>query len=534
MIKPYETSSRFGVIFKASTSLLLFLSLTLVYLIPASSVSVAASDDTAMQMKQDYQQAIEDWAYVLKTYVDDQGRTNFQALSQDIGPLENVVSMIGAVSPSKTPALFPTKESVLAYHINSYNALAMFGVIERGIPDGFTSFFSRASFFKFRDVVIGGDVTNLYDYENDVIRPLNEPRVHFALNCMVKDCPRLPQEPFYADTLNGVLETLTTEFFAKPKHFYLDHKAKRAYVSEILDFYTEDFVDSGKARDLPQYINRYLSSPIPNDYKVRFIDYDWHINATDTVNALSFKNESEEKNEGDIERDSEEKAITLYSSTSPTTVLEVYTSQGCSSCPPAEKWLSSMTDNDMLWESLVPINFHVDYWDYLGWKDPFANKAFSVRQRDYKRVGKSNTVGTPGFALNGKGWNGWFRGQPIPRSVPKLAGQLEAEVAKSVIDTHYVQAQGVSENSDLIAHAALLGFGIKTSVKRGENANRLLKHDFVVIDYVNTPMSVLQGNHGASLPVPENDDVATTKRALVVWVSTRHDPTPLQVAADWY
>ena len=528
MIKPYETSSWSKVAFKVSTSFLLFLSLTLVYLLPVSNVSVAASNDTALQMKQDYQKALEDWAYVLKTYVDDQGRTNFKALSNDMAKLENVVSFIGAVSPSKTPSLFPTPEAVLAYHINSYNALAMYGVIERDIPDGFTSFFSRASFFKFRDVVIGGDETNLYDYENDVIRPLNEPRVHFALNCMVKDCPRLPQEPFYADNLNEVLESLTVEFFAKPKHFYLDNKAKRAYISEILDFYTEDFVDSGKARDLPQYINRYLTTPIPSDYKVRFIDYDWHINSTDTINAYN----SEIEGEGGNKR--EEKAIMLYSSTSPTTVLEIYTSQGCSSCPPAEKWLSTMVDSTSLWQSLVPINFQVDYWDYLGWKDPFANRAFSVRQRDYKRVGKSKTVGTPGFALNGKGWNGWFRGQPIPQSVPMLAGYLEAEVGNSQIDTQYVKSQDGFEESDLVAHAALLGFGIKTSVKRGENANRVLSHDFVVIDYVKAPMGELEGKHGASLPIPENDDVETTRRALVLWVSTRQDPTPLQVAADWY
>merc|ERR1712093_826904 len=122
----------------------------------------------------------------------------------------------------------------MAYYINSYNALAMYGVIEKGIPDGFTSFFSRAAFFKFRDVVIGGKVTNLYDFENDVIRPLNEPRAHFALNCMVKDCPRLPQTPFYAETLDDTLEQATREFFGSKKHFYFDDKRKRVYVSEIL------------------------------------------------------------------------------------------------------------------------------------------------------------------------------------------------------------------------------------------------------------------------------------------------------------
>lgn len=231
------------------------------------------------KLQQAYDDAMKDWAYVLKTYVDAQGRTNFKDVAQDIEPLENVVAFIGEVSPASTPSLFPNADAVMAFHINSYNALAMYGVIERDIPDGFTNFFSRASFFKFRDVTIGGQTTNLYDYENDVIRPLNEPRAHFALNCMVKDCPRLPMEPFEANSLNATLDELTNEFFAKEKHLYFDHDKKRVYVSEILDFYTEDFVVSGKAKDLPEYINQYLDTPIPSDYKLRFIEYDWRINA---------------------------------------------------------------------------------------------------------------------------------------------------------------------------------------------------------------------------------------------------------------
>ena len=291
MIRAKTSVTRQPRLFHCNPFLLLLLSLFFVYLVPAASYSEAAQvvtsentgNDSEQPLEVRYQRAMKHWRYVLTTYVDEQGRTNFHALAKDIEPLEYVVSVIEVVSPSATPQLFPSKEDVLAFYINTYNALAMYGVIERGIPDGFTNFFSRASFFKLRDVVIGGEVTNLYDFENDVIRPLDEPRVHFALNCMVKDCPRLPQEPFYAHNLDSVLESLTTAFFANPKHFYLDSKHKRAYVSEILDFYTEDFVESGKSRDLPQYINRYLESEIPSHYKVRFIDYDWRINSTDTV-----------------------------------------------------------------------------------------------------------------------------------------------------------------------------------------------------------------------------------------------------------
>ncbi len=95
---------------------------------------------------------------------------------------------------------------------------------------------------------------------------------------MVRDCPRLPREAFRADSLDQQLESAAQEFFAKEKHLRIDSKKRTIYVSSILDFYTEDFVASGKSRDLGRYINRYLQDPVPKDFKVKFIKYDWTIN----------------------------------------------------------------------------------------------------------------------------------------------------------------------------------------------------------------------------------------------------------------
>ena len=227
---------------------------------------------------EDYEQALVAWARVLDQYVDEQGRTDFIALADNSADLKQYVDVVAEFGPETNPEAFSGPDAVLAYHANTYNALAMFGVIDEGIPDGFNSFFKRAGFFKFRDVRIDGGETNLYDYENRVIRPLGEPRIHFALNCMVRDCPRLPRQPFPADGLNDVLEAATREFFSKPKHLLIDHDKQRVNVSAILSFYTEDFVPSGRARDLGDYINRYLEQPLPQDYKIKFIKYDWTIN----------------------------------------------------------------------------------------------------------------------------------------------------------------------------------------------------------------------------------------------------------------
>ncbi len=247
----------------------------LVVLLPVlAAVNVAGASPAGQ-----YAAALGDWAAVLEQYVDEKGRVNFAALAEDPAPLERYVAAVADYGPASAPADFVDPAAVLAYHINTYNALAMYGVIDRGIPEGFLNFFQRASFFRLRDVVIDGDETSLHAYENKVIRPLGDPRVHFALNCMVKDCPRLPRRPFVAATLDEDLESATREFFSHPRKLAIDHASETIRVSAILDFYTGDFAASGEAADLPAYINRYVDEPLPAGYRVTFFDYDWRINA---------------------------------------------------------------------------------------------------------------------------------------------------------------------------------------------------------------------------------------------------------------
>src|ERR1700751_3091725 len=85
-----------------------------------------------------------------------------------------------------------------------------------------------------------------------------------------------------------------------------------------------------------------------------------------------------------------------------THLIELFTSQGCSSCPPAEAWLSRLKNEPRLWKDFVPVAFHVDYWDRLGWRDPFAAKEWTTRQYQYSVNWKSEGVYTPGFVLDGR------------------------------------------------------------------------------------------------------------------------------------
>ncbi|MEN9676720.1 MAG: hypothetical protein RIS76_2616 [Verrucomicrobiota bacterium] len=106
-------------------------------------------------------------------------------------------------------------------------------------------------------------------------------------------------------------------------------------------------------------------------------------------------------------------------------MIELFTSEGCSSCPPAEKWLGSLGDQPGLWRDFVPVAFHVDYWDGLGWADRFASVENTRRQERYATHWRNRGVYTPGFVLNGTEWREWGRlPQPGQASAPD-AGVLE-------------------------------------------------------------------------------------------------------------
>ena len=205
-------------------------------------------------------------------------------------------------------------------------------------------------------------------------------------------------------------------------------------------------------------------------------------------------------------------------------LVELYTSEGCSSCPPADRWFSRLKDTDKLWKSYVPVAFHVDYWNQLGWKDRFSHSTYSKRQRHYKRKGNINSVYTPGFVVAGKEWRGWFRGKKLPDQQEIEAGSLQLTLS----DNDF-QAQFQSEISDLRLrlNVATLAMSQTTPVRQGENSGKRLQHDFVVIelDSFETKSGKWQG-HLSSL---DNDEI----HAIAAWVSLANDPTPIQAVGGY-
>ena len=107
-------------------------------------------------------------------------------------------------------------------------------------------------------------------------------------------------------------------------------------------------------------------------------------------------------------------ALHFRSGPKQTALVELFTSEGCSSCPPAEAWLNRLGARPGLWSEFVPVALHVNYWDHLGWRDPWAAREFTARQRSYAAAWNSRTIYTPGMVLNGQEWRTWARNDAVP------------------------------------------------------------------------------------------------------------------------
>lgn len=216
------------------------------------------------------------YARVLQRHVNDQGEVDFAALRDDasdagLGALEGYVQAIAATPLDAAP----TQQARLAHMVNAYNALSMYNVIASGIPPSHQGF-AKVKFFVVRKFVIGGTPLSLYDFENNVIRKLGEPRVHFALNCSAVSCPVLPRAVFSAERLDEELDRETRSFFARSENLRVDDAQRTVFFSEILKFYTEDFVPA-HGINLIAYAQRYTRQKVPADYAIAFSPYDWTI-----------------------------------------------------------------------------------------------------------------------------------------------------------------------------------------------------------------------------------------------------------------
>jgi hypothetical protein len=206
----------------------------------------------------------------------------------------------------------------------------------------------------------------------------------------------------------------------------------------------------------------------------------------------------------------------------PIAVLELFTSQGCSSCPPADRLLNEIiTEAAAKKQQVYGLSFHVDYWDRLGWKDPYSNRQFSNRQRQYARQFASKGIYTPQDVLNGQqefvGSNRQKLQTLLTESLRKpatVAVSLSLSTQKPDALTIAYRLKGGFE--DTVLNVALVSKSTETTVIRGENAGRRLVHNNVVRTLQTVPAAA-SGRITLSIPA----DFDQTKGAIIAYVQSR-------------
>jgi hypothetical protein len=184
-------------------------------------------------------------------------------------------------------------------------------------------------------------------------------------------------------------------------------------------------------------------------------------------------------------------ACTARSGPSTVALLELYTSEGCDSCPPADRWLSTAVKS-FPDRRLVALALHVDYWDYIGWKDPFAKPLFAVRQRELAAATGSRVVYTPQVVLGGRDHRGWSSASRFDAAVAEInARPARAEVelalkpgAGGAVDVEAsARVPKPGDREDAALFVAVYQDGLASRVTAGENRGATLRHDRVVREW---------------------------------------------------
>ena len=246
------------------------------------------------------QQPHADFDRFLQRQVDPEGRIDYAAALEDSADLDRYVSWLARVSPDSHPAQFPRVEDQLAYWINAYNATVIRKVLDlypiasvRDVRSRWLFFLPRlAGFFVIEKVELGGKKFGLRTLENKIIRKrFGEPRVHFALNCASRSCPKLARRAFTADALDAELARETRRFLSDASNFRVDTSGRRVFLSSIFEWYEGDYTDwlEREHADRPATLLNYLTveAPTPetaaalancSGCRVTFLDYDWGLN----------------------------------------------------------------------------------------------------------------------------------------------------------------------------------------------------------------------------------------------------------------
>lgn len=216
----------------------------------------------------------------------------------------------------------------------------------------------------------------------------------------------------------------------------------------------------------------------------------------------------------------------------PFAIVELFASEGCSSCPPADELLGQIaTDARASGKNIYTLSFEVDYWDYLGWKDPFSSPQFTERQKRYASVLASSRVYTPQMVVNGKdafvGSDAWKARRAIAKYLnlqPENALRLTVDRSGSDLKVDYASAHA---DPDAVINFALVERGLVSHVTAGENNGSTLAHDNIVREFKTAD---LDGQGTVRLTKPPGNDLS--RFSIIAYAQSKTDMTVLAATSE--
>lgn len=219
-----------------------------------------------------------------------------------------------------------------------------------------------------------------------------------------------------------------------------------------------------------------------------------------------------------------------------TALVELYTSEGCNSCPPADRWLQGLGTQGFAPERVVPLSLHVNYWDYIGWKDPYAQQRFADRQRKLAQVMRAHVVYTPQVMLQGRDFRRWYAAGAFEKEVARINARppaahialrlepgrpdrLMAEVRAELVDA--------AQAPDAALYLASYENKLVSSVAAGENQGRTLSHDYVVFEWVG-PIPFTAGSIAEKRALPLLPKAVPAHSGVAAFVQNRRTAEVLQ------
>lgn len=208
---------------------------------------------------------------LLSTYVNSAGKVNYKGMKMKMDTLDSYLKeLIDA-----PPASDWTSKEKMAYYINAYNAYTIkFVLVKYPLKSVKDASFSGKDVWSVKLVKLGDKTYTLGQVENDILRKMNDPRIHFAINCASYSCPKLWNHAYTAENLSGRMTKLTKEYINDSKHNIIT--PKKIQVSQIFDWYSPDFVKEGQT--LIDYLNQYSNVQIEPGAKIEYLPYNWSLN----------------------------------------------------------------------------------------------------------------------------------------------------------------------------------------------------------------------------------------------------------------